>query len=247
MKVVQQPRGTTEESNLYTGLSGQITIDTDRNEIRLHDGATPGGIRIPSLDTLITIFRASADDPLGEGLPEAGLGIIVRTGDGAYTVRDVAVSPGLTVTNPAGTGGDMTITPDYASEADMTARVDDELLVNAALVGFMFETEVDPLKVEVWSVVIETPQDGDYDIVLKIPYGVTIQEMTTKCASGTATITGKIDGVALGGTANAASSAEQSQAHVATNVMAVGTDFRLTVSANASCTRLTVSVKVLRA
>lgn len=249
-KVVRQPRGTTQESDSYTGPSGQITVDADRLELRLHDGATPGGIRILGLDQLLTIFRASADDPLGEDLPEAGLGFIVRIADGAYTVRDVTGSPGITITNPAGTGGNVNVAIDFADNDDMDDGDSEELSINPLELEYRLGTYkvayIDPLKVEFWSVVLETPEDGSYDIVLKIPYAVTVQAITTKCVSGTCTLTGKIDGVALGGTANAVSSVEQSQAHVGTNTMAVDTDFRFTVSANAACTRLTATVKVLR-
>lgn len=112
-KVVRQPRGTTQESDAYTGPSGQITVDVDRLEIRLHDGATPGGIRILGLEQLLTIFRASADDPLGEDLPEAGLGIIVRIADGAYTVREITTTlGGIVITNPTGVGGNFNVALD---------------------------------------------------------------------------------------------------------------------------------------
>lgn len=36
-------RGTTAENDAYTGLSGEITLDTDENTLRVHDGETPGG------------------------------------------------------------------------------------------------------------------------------------------------------------------------------------------------------------
>lgn len=39
-------RGTTTQNNAYTGAVGELTMDTDRNEVRIHDGQTVGGIKI---------------------------------------------------------------------------------------------------------------------------------------------------------------------------------------------------------
>lgn len=39
-------RGTTAQNNAYTGAVGELTMDTDRNEVRIHDGQTVGGIKI---------------------------------------------------------------------------------------------------------------------------------------------------------------------------------------------------------
>lgn len=36
-------RGTTAENNGFTGAQGEITMDTDKNQMRLHDGVTQGG------------------------------------------------------------------------------------------------------------------------------------------------------------------------------------------------------------
>ena len=40
---VQLRRGTTAENNNFTGAIGEVTIDTDTNTLRVHDGITPGG------------------------------------------------------------------------------------------------------------------------------------------------------------------------------------------------------------
>lgn len=51
VKQVQIRRGTTAENNEFTGAQGEITMDTDKNQIRLHDGVTQGGI--PFGDTVV--------------------------------------------------------------------------------------------------------------------------------------------------------------------------------------------------
>jgi hypothetical protein len=40
---LQLKRGTTAKNNAYTGLAGEITLDTQANAIRIHNGTTPGG------------------------------------------------------------------------------------------------------------------------------------------------------------------------------------------------------------
>lgn len=93
---------------------------------------------------------------------------------------------------------------------------------------------------------IVAPADGDYRIVVKAPHGGTITEITTVSASGTCTLTGKINTTPLGGTANSVSSSEQSQAHSSANVFAAGDDIVLTVSSNSSCAKMTFTIKYTR-
>lgn len=40
---VQQFRGTTAQHETYTGLPGELTVDTDKNVVVVHDGVTAGG------------------------------------------------------------------------------------------------------------------------------------------------------------------------------------------------------------
>ena len=39
-------RGTTSQNNAFTGAAGEISIDTDTNAIRVHDGSTAGGATV---------------------------------------------------------------------------------------------------------------------------------------------------------------------------------------------------------
>ena len=48
---LQIRRGTTAENEVFTGAVGELTMDTDTNSIRVHDGSTVGGIQIPSAQT----------------------------------------------------------------------------------------------------------------------------------------------------------------------------------------------------
>ena len=98
------------------------------------------------------------------------------------------------------------------------------------------------LAIEGGAWLIEYPDDKDYLVLLNWPYGVTIDSITTKCVSGTCTVTGKINGTPLGGASNSASTSEQVQTHETANVIQPGDDFVLTVSSNSSCEGLSVTV-----
>ena len=41
--VLQFRRGTTAQNNSFTGSAGELSIDTDVDSIRVHDGSTAGG------------------------------------------------------------------------------------------------------------------------------------------------------------------------------------------------------------
>lgn len=43
-KQVQFRRGTTTQHSSFTGAVGEITVDTTKNTVVVHDGTTPGGI-----------------------------------------------------------------------------------------------------------------------------------------------------------------------------------------------------------
>lgn len=49
---VKRRRGTTAENDVFTGAEGEITVDTEKHELRVHDGMTQGGHIIPTNETL---------------------------------------------------------------------------------------------------------------------------------------------------------------------------------------------------
>jgi len=57
---VQLRRGTTTQHGSFTGAQGEVTVDTDKNALVLHDGATAGGIQIAKEDS-ITQVNASIE------------------------------------------------------------------------------------------------------------------------------------------------------------------------------------------
>lgn len=48
---VQLRRGTTADHESFTGAPGEITVDTDKNTVIVHDGATVGGFPLAREDS----------------------------------------------------------------------------------------------------------------------------------------------------------------------------------------------------
>lgn len=48
---LQLRRGTTAENDVFTGAVGELTMDTDTNGLRIHDGSTVGGVQVPTSGT----------------------------------------------------------------------------------------------------------------------------------------------------------------------------------------------------
>ena len=44
--VLQFRRGSTAQNNAFTGQKGEISVDSDKGTIRIHDGLTAGGFEL---------------------------------------------------------------------------------------------------------------------------------------------------------------------------------------------------------
>ena len=93
---LQFRRGTSAQNNSYTGLVGEISLDTSTNNIRIHDGSTAGGAEIIPSGTIVAYGAASA--PTGWLLCDSSavsrttyarlfavIGTTFGTGDGSST------------------------------------------------------------------------------------------------------------------------------------------------------------------
>ena len=45
---VQFRRGTTAQTSSFTGAVGEVTVDTDKDTVVVHDGSTAGGPPLPT-------------------------------------------------------------------------------------------------------------------------------------------------------------------------------------------------------
>jgi len=66
---IQRRRGTTTQHGSFTGLAGEITIDTTKNTIVVHDGSTAGGIPLAKSSEVSALGGADITDVVaGSGL-----------------------------------------------------------------------------------------------------------------------------------------------------------------------------------
>ena len=57
---LQFRRGTTAQNNSFTGAVGEISIDTDTENIRVHDASQAGGFEIVPSGTIVAYGAATA-------------------------------------------------------------------------------------------------------------------------------------------------------------------------------------------
>lgn len=95
---------------------------------------------------------------------------------------------------------------------------------------------------------VETVADQEYVLWWDAPFAGTVTTVRTKTQSGTCTVTGYITDVtaspqevALGGTANSASTTAQEQAHASANAFSKGDKVAFKVTSNSSATDLAVT------
>lgn len=93
---------------------------------------------------------------------------------------------------------------------------------------------------------IQVAQNQDIIAQLNVSGSWTILQVTTICTGGTCTLVTKKNTTAITGLSNAVSTTQVVTTATAGNVLAVGDNLRITVSANASAVNVAVSIKYSR-
>jgi hypothetical protein len=101
-----------------------------------------------------------------------------------------------------------------------------------------------PAITDVIACTVKTVANESIRLLTAAPFAGTITVVTTRCASGTATLTTKINGTSIGPT-NAVSSTEATQAH--SDAFAAGDDIDIEFSANSACLMANVVITYTRA
>ena len=80
---VQFRRGTTAQNNSFTGAAGELSVNTDNNSLRTHDGSTAGGFELAKADLSNT----------------SGLGTVAAANIGVGTTPVIVISSGFALQN----------------------------------------------------------------------------------------------------------------------------------------------------
>ena len=112
---LQLRRGTTSQHSTFTGLAGEVTVDTDKETVVVHDGSTAGGFPLATsatiatevaalvdsapgtLDTLNELAAALGDDPNFATTVTNSIATKMPLAGGTFT-GDVSFSTGIDVT-----------------------------------------------------------------------------------------------------------------------------------------------------
>ena len=66
---VQFRRGTTAQTNSFTGAVGEVTVDTDKDTVVVHDGSTAGGHPLPTSLADLGVTSTAAEINALDGIP----------------------------------------------------------------------------------------------------------------------------------------------------------------------------------
>jgi len=116
-KLLKLRRGTTSQHSSFTGAEGEVTIDTDKETIVVHDGSTAGGhplAKESTVPTTITVADESSDTTCnvlfttgatGNLAPKSGTNLTFNSSSGALTATSFV---GALTGNASGTAATVT-------------------------------------------------------------------------------------------------------------------------------------------
>ncbi|MEC9266710.1 MAG: hypothetical protein VX464_11675 [Pseudomonadota bacterium] len=87
---VQFRRGTTAQHSSFTGAVGEITVDTDKKAVVVHDGSTAGGLQVPTLAGAETLSNKTLASPAFSGTI-ADLGAVTTMDLNGGTIDGVTI------------------------------------------------------------------------------------------------------------------------------------------------------------
>ena len=76
-KILKFKRGNTAKNNAYTGSAGELTVDTTKKTVVVHDGVTAGGSALAT-DVTVSTHTSRVDNPHGVSKTQVGLGNVLN-------------------------------------------------------------------------------------------------------------------------------------------------------------------------
>ena len=153
---VQLRRGTTTQHGLFTGAQGEVTVDTDKNALVLHDGSTAGGIEVARDE--ITSTGSSTARSLADRFTDVvnvldyGASTTASAADNT-TAFSNAIASGRTVYIPAGTFN--------INYLDLSGIIDAQIIGESQQTKLSFGTGINNLEGDSCAVLINNGKGGD--------------------------------------------------------------------------------------
>src|SRR5210317_1359525 len=98
-KRLQHRGGTTSQHSTFTGAVREVTVDTDKDTLVVHDGATAGGKPLPTLTGTETLTNKTLASPVATGTVDINGNLDVEGGtiklNGNYPVGSDNVALGI--------------------------------------------------------------------------------------------------------------------------------------------------------
>lgn len=129
---LQLRRGTTTQHATFTGAVGEVTIDTDKDALVVHDGVLAGGVTAAKEST-VTAHTSNTSNPHSVTKTQVGLGNVDNTSDTnkpVSTAQQTALNLKANLASPALTG---TPTAPTASVGNNSTQVATTAFVNAEI------------------------------------------------------------------------------------------------------------------
>ena len=131
-KLLKLRRGTTSQHSSFTGAEGEVTVDTDKETLVVHDGSTAGGHPVAAEDlanvSSSTIAGRLSNDSIAVSKIAAG------TLPSDVKIQDANVSGNLTIARADIVDGEV-INAKLDSNAVTTAKINDGAVTTAKIAG----------------------------------------------------------------------------------------------------------------
>jgi len=111
--VLQFRRGTTAQNNSFTGSAGELSIDTDLDVIRVHDGSHPGGYPLIGANSTQTMLNKTLGNVVMSGTITANGGVgasgqvLASTGSGVTWTTASSIADGTSTMAVISSGGNI--------------------------------------------------------------------------------------------------------------------------------------------
>jgi len=215
-------RGTSAQNNAFTGAIGEISVDTDNKTLRVHDGATPGGISLATVTQSQTLVNKTLTSPTITGGTLTGATIATPTITGAT----ISLGANLALNGRDITGtGNINITGSITASGNITTSgnliIGDQVTDTVSIVADV-NSNITPLTTS--SFTLGTPTNVWANV-----YATTFTGNTVGAHTGT--VSGNVTGNLTGNvTGNVSGSAGTVSGAAQTAITSLGTLTSLTVS-----------------